>query len=93
MGTLSRTLLTRSVGTVVAAALAFSFIGELSAAPFPVAAGLGPLSAGAAAPVVDVRYRGKRRYARGYRRGYGGAAVLGVLGLGAAAIIAGSRPR
>ena len=89
MSTLFRAVLTRSVGALLTAAVSFTAFGEASAAPFPVMSGLG-VQAAQSALITDVRYRGKRRYARHYRRGYVG---LGVLGLGAAAIIAGTRPR
>ena len=89
MSTLFRAVLTRSVGALLTAAVSFTAFGEASAAPFPVMSGLG-VQAAQSALITDVRYRGKRRYVRHSRRGYVG---LGVLGLGAAAIIAGTRPR
>ena len=86
-----------SISSVLAFAILMpAFVSEVSASPLPVATALAKDRSVAAegARLTDVRYRRHAGRRRGYARNYGlggGAAVLGVLGLGIAAIAAQER--
>ena len=81
----------RMISGGLAAAMLASAAAESAAAPLPVAPGQGAFSASStlAAP-TDVRFV-RRRHARRFRGG--DAAALAILGVGVAAVIAGSQHR